>query len=160
MIRIRAIIFGLLAVSALIMGYSPNEISSDVPTTSAPFQELYRQGIDRHNGTIQPMNSTIVMAQPSILGRWNTGQENTVIEIKEVAGKIEGKIVTSDHTKVPIGRLILKDVYRVNQNFKGKLYSLRKNKWFDAEFSPKQEKIEVAITVGWVTREINWKKIY
>ena len=100
------------------------------------------------------------MAQPSILGRWNIGQENTVIEVKETAGKIEGRIVTSDHTKVPIGRLILKDVYRVNQNFKGKLYSLRKGKWFDAEFYLKQEKMEVAITVGWATRKINWKKTY
>lgn len=160
MIRIAALNFGLLAVSALMMGYSPNEISKDVPTASTAFQELYGQVIDRYNGTTQPMNSTISMAQPSILGRWNIGQENTVIEVKETAGKIEGRIVTSDHTKVPIGRLILKDVYRVNQNFKGKLYSLRKGKWFDTEFYLKQEKMEVAITVGWATRKINWKKTY
>ena len=27
------------------------------------------------------------MAQQSIIGRWNSGQENTVIEIKEIKGK-------------------------------------------------------------------------
>lgn len=60
MIRIRALNFGLLAVSALIMGCSPNEISTDELATSTAFQELYDQGIDRYIGTIQPMSSKSV----------------------------------------------------------------------------------------------------
>ncbi len=100
------------------------------------------------------------MAQQSILGRWNTGQENTVIEVKEVQGKIEGRIVASDHTKAPIGRLILKDVTKENGDIvKGSLYSLRKGKWFDATFSPKSKNMEVILTLGWVTRKFNWIKL-
>lgn len=139
------------------MGKDKNDLSADIKLNIGV---MNKKSKTRTMLYLFLLISISLMAQPSILGRWNTGQENTIIEIKETAGKIEGRIVTSDHTKVPIGRIILKDVYRVNQNFKGKLYSLRKNKWFDAEFSPKQEKIEVAITVGWVTREINWKKTY
>uniref|UniRef100_UPI004047654B hypothetical protein n=1 Tax=Algoriphagus sp. TaxID=1872435 RepID=UPI004047654B len=47
------------------------------------------------------LSSFSALAQQSILGRWNTGQENTVLEVKEVQGKIEGRIVASDHTKAP-----------------------------------------------------------
>lgn len=139
------------------MGKDENDLSADIKLNIGV---MNKKSKTRTMLYLFLLISISLMAQPSILGRWNTGQENTIIEIKEVAGKIEGKIVTSDHTKVPIGIIILKDVYRVNQNFKGKLYSLRKSKWFDAEFYPKQEKIGVVITVGWVKREINWKKTY
>jgi hypothetical protein len=105
------------------------------------------------------LSSFSAMAQQSILGRWNTGQENTVIEVKEVQGKIEGRIVSSDHTKAPLGRLILKDVTKKDGDIKGSLYSLRKGKWFAASFAPQSKNMEVIITLGWVTRKFNWKKL-
>lgn len=98
-------------------------------------------------------------AQQSIIGRWNTLQENTVIEIKEVLGKIEGRIVASDNMKVPIGSLILKGVYSESEYIKGSVFVLRKGKWYDASFSPQSNNMEVALTVGWVTRKLNWKKL-
>jgi hypothetical protein len=100
------------------------------------------------------------MAQQSIIGRWNSGQENTVIEIKEIKGKVEGRIVSSDNTKAPIGRLILKGVFREEGYISGSLYSLRKGKWFDASFSPQSKNMEVTLTVGLISRKLSWKKIH
>lgn len=105
------------------------------------------------------LSSFSSMAQQPILGRWNTGQENTVIEIKEVLGKIEGKIIASDNMKAPIGRLMLKDIQRKDGHIKGSLYGLRKGKWFDASFSPQSKNMEVTVNAGWVTRKLNWKKL-
>jgi hypothetical protein len=105
------------------------------------------------------LSSFSSVAQNSILGRWNTGQENTIIEIKEVQGKIEGRIIASNNIKAPIGKLILKDVYRENEHIKGSLYGLRKGKWFDVSFSPQPKNMEVALNAGWVTRKLNWKKL-
>lgn len=106
------------------------------------------------------LSSFSALAQQSILGRWNTGQENTVLEVKEVQGKIEGRIVASDHTKAPLGRLILKDVTKENGDIvKGSLYSLRKDKWFEATFAPQSKNMEVILTLGWVTRKFNWIKL-
>jgi|1048.fasta_scaffold08461_3 hypothetical protein len=104
--------------------------------------------------------SMTAVAQQSILGRWNTRQENTVIEVKEVKGKIEGRIVASDHAKAPIGMLLLKDIHIEELQMKGKLFALRKGQWFDASFSPKQNNMEVTLIVGWVTRKLNWRKLY
>lgn len=106
------------------------------------------------------LSTNSAMAQQSILGRWNTGQENTIIEIKEVQCKIEGRIVASDNSKAPIGRLIVKVVYSEDGHISGSLYSLRKGKWFDAFFSPKSKNMEVTLTVGWITRKLNWIKIF
>lgn len=100
------------------------------------------------------------MAQQSIIGRWNSGQENTVIEIKEVQGKIEGRIVASDNSKAPIGRLIVKVVYREDGHISGSVYSLRNAKWFDASFSPQSKNMEVTLAIGLITRKLNWKKIH
>lgn len=105
------------------------------------------------------LSSISLMAQESIIGYWNTGQENTVIEIKEVDSKIEGRIFTSDNSKAPTGKLILKDIYRDEDLVKGKLYSPKRDRWFDASFSPKSNDMEVTITAGWVERKVNWKKL-
>jgi uncharacterized protein (DUF2147 family) len=98
-------------------------------------------------------------AQESFIGHWNTGQENTIIEIKEVDSKIEGRIFSSDNSKASTGNFILKYIYRDEDQVKGKLYSPKRGRWFDASFSPKSNDIEFTITAGWVERKANWKKL-
>ncbi|WP_228780196.1 hypothetical protein [Aquiflexum lacus] len=105
------------------------------------------------------LSSISLMAQESILGHWNTGQENTVIEIKETDGKMEGRVISSDHPKAPLGKLILKELRREENLLKGKLYSPKFDKWFDASFLQKSNDCEVTIKVGWVERKVNWTKL-
>lgn len=104
------------------------------------------------------LTSTSLMAQNPILGQWHTGQEQTIIEIIEVEGKIEGRIIESSNAKVPIGRCILTGVYSHPEGVKGKLYSLRKNKWFEASFFPSTNQMEITINAGLAKRAVNWKR--
>lgn len=104
------------------------------------------------------LGSTSLMAQNPILGQWHTGQEQTIIEIIEVKGKIEGRIIESSNAKVPIGNCILTGVYSHPDGAIGKLYSLRKNKWFEASFYPSANQMEITITAGLVKRAVDWKR--
>ena len=50
-----------------------------------------------------------LVAQSPIEGIWNTGKENTKIEIAAADGIYAGKIVSSDNAKAKIGALLLID---------------------------------------------------
>lgn len=78
--------------------------------------------------------SVSTFAQQSISGIWNTGIENTKIEIKDANSKFEGKIYASDNPKAPKDKLMVKDVWKNNQGYKGKLYIISKARWMDAVF--------------------------
>lgn len=104
------------------------------------------------------LTSTSLMAQNPIIGQWNTGQEHTIIEVIEIEGKIEGRIVESANAKVPIGRCIFKDLYSHPAGVKGKLYSLRKHKWFEATLYPSSNQMKITITTGLAKRTVVWKR--
>ena len=83
--------------------------------------------------------STICMnAQQAIEGVWNTGKENTKIEIKEGAdGAYAGTVISSDNTNAKIGKQLIKDVKLVDGEWKGKLFAAKKKKWMDATLKEK-----------------------
>lgn len=96
-----------------------------------------------------------VNAQQSIEGIWNTGKDNTEIEIK----KDEGKIYTSDNENATLGKLIIKDIKMNNNTYKGKLYIIRKDRWVDALFVPNGNSLTVTISAGWQTKTLQWRKV-
>lgn len=69
---------------------------------------------------------TSVTAQESIMGKWNTGQDNTQIEIKAIGNEHEGTIISSDNPNAPIGKLIIKEVIKVGDKYEGKLYAVKR----------------------------------
>lgn len=97
-------------------------------------------------------------AQSSLNGVWNTGQDNTKIEIKSENGFYLGKIISSDNSNVKIGTLILKEVKSESGKWKGKLYSLKKKKWFDAALELKGSKLMVTVKSGWASKTVDWTK--
>jgi len=62
-----------------------------------------------------------INAQQSIAGIWNTGKENTKVEIAEADGIYEDKIVSSDNAKAKIGKQMLKEISFVDGVWKGKI---------------------------------------
>ena len=98
-------------------------------------------------------------AQTSITGIWDTGQENSKIEIKEMNGVYEGKLVSSDNPKAKIGNLILKDVKSVGRTLKGKLFSVKKNKWFDAVLKTEGKQLLITISSGISSKTLKWSKV-
>ena len=99
-----------------------------------------------------------IHAQTSISGIWNTGQDNTKIEIKGDNGVYEGRLISSDNANAKIGKLILKDVKSVSGTWKGKLYSVKKNKWFDAVLKAEGNHLLVTVSSGWNSKTLKWSK--
>lgn len=97
-------------------------------------------------------------AQQSIAGIWNTGQDNTQVEISETDGLYSGKIISSDNEEAKIGNQLLKEIKSVGGKWKGKLYSPKKNKWFDAVLEEKGDQLLVSVKAGVMSKTLEWKK--
>ncbi len=102
--------------------------------------------------------TTISMNAQSLAGIWNTGEENTKIEITEDNGVVSGKILSSDNAKAKIGKQIIKDVKFSNGEWKGQLYAAKKGKWYDAVLKENGSQLDITIKVGWMSKTITWKK--
>lgn len=97
-------------------------------------------------------------SQQSLTGTWNTGQENTIIEITEINKVYSGKIISSDNDNAKIGNQLLKEVKLTGGKWKGKMYSPKKNKWFDAVLEEKDEQLQVTVKAGIMSKTLEWKR--
>ena len=97
-------------------------------------------------------------AQQDLAGIWNTGEDNTKIEITEDAGVFKGKILSSDNAKAKIGTQIIKDVKLSNGEYKGKLYAAKRGEWYDVVLKENSSQLDITIKVGWMTKTVEWKK--
>jgi uncharacterized protein (DUF2147 family) len=97
-------------------------------------------------------------AQTSITGIWDMGQDNTKIEIKGDNGVFEGRVASSDNPSAKIGNVILKDVKSVGGTWTGKLYSVKKNKWFDAVLKAEGNQLLVTVSSGRMSKTLKWSK--
>ncbi|MEL6255001.1 MAG: hypothetical protein AAFR87_23540 [Bacteroidota bacterium] len=104
------------------------------------------------------ISSLSMSAQQSIAGIWNTGKENTKIEITEVDGLYQGKILSSDNDKAKIGKLILKDIKSVRKGYKGKLFAAQKGEWMNAELKEKDNKLSITVSAGFMSKTVEWFK--
>ena len=102
--------------------------------------------------------TTISINAQSLAGIWNTGEDNTKIEITEDNGVVNSKILSSDNAKANIGNQILKDVKSSNGAWKGQLYAAKKGKWYDAVLKEKDNQLAITIKVGFMTKTIDWTK--
>ncbi|MGB1206466.1 MAG: DUF2147 domain-containing protein [Chitinophagales bacterium] len=99
-------------------------------------------------------------AQTDIIGVWKVGEDNTKVEFyQKEQGVIDGKIISSDNPKAKIGKNLVKDVQYKAGEWKGKVYSPKKKKWYDATLERKQDKLEVAISVGFFSKTMEWKNV-
>lgn len=98
------------------------------------------------------LTSISMSAQQSIEGVWDTGQENTKIEITNNLGKI----YSSDNKMATVGKIMIKELIKTNNTYKGKLYLVRRNRWVDAVFIPKGNSLTVTISAGWQSKTLKW----
>ncbi|PIQ48962.1 MAG: hypothetical protein COW03_07335 [Cytophagales bacterium CG12_big_fil_rev_8_21_14_0_65_40_12] len=101
------------------------------------------------------LTSVSMNAQQSINGIWNTGQDNTTIEINSSTGKIH----SSNNEKATIGKLIVKDLNKIDNAYKGKLYIIKKKRWVDVEFVPNGNSLTVTISKGWQSKTLMWNLV-
>ena len=108
---------------------------------------------------ILTLYSYSVFSQSDLFGTWNTNNEdNTTIEISESKSQITGKIKSSDNPQTEIGTIILKDFKKDGNRWKAKLYAPKRGKWYDAIISPKGQILEIEISVGFLSKTLEWKK--
>lgn len=98
-------------------------------------------------------------SQSSLKGIWNTGEDNTKIEIYQSNDHWVGKIKSSDNPKAKIGEVVLKDLKKDDNNWKGEIYTAKKQQWYEAIITPKGNILEIEISVGFITKTVEWKKI-
>jgi uncharacterized protein (DUF2147 family) len=94
----------------------------------------------------------------SIIGTWNTLEDNTTIQIIEQKGILFGRIKASDNTKAQVGRLILKDLVKSGNAWTGKIFAVKKNEWYDVEISSEKNRLKLKIQVGFVHKNLIWQK--
>jgi len=102
--------------------------------------------------------SHCVFGQSNLRGAWDTGEDNTIIEITEIDGKTTGKIKSSDNPKAKIGNVILKEVNKNGRIWVGKIYAAKRQEWYDAEITQKGDVLEIKINVGLFSKTVEWKK--
>lgn len=99
-----------------------------------------------------------LIAQEDIKGIWNIGEENTKVEIYEKEGAIWGKIISSDNKDLKTGIDILRDFTFKKDKWVGKMYAIRKKKEVNAEFVKNGDNLNIQIHVGFITKNLEWKK--
>lgn len=97
-----------------------------------------------------------VHAQGSLKGIWNTGKDNTKIEITQEEDVYIGKIISSDNVNAKIGNQLLKDVRLVDGEWKGKLYAPKKKKWLDAVVKEENKQLFITVSAGFMSKTITW----
>lgn len=107
--------------------------------------------------TVGLIFTVVVMnAQDTLAGVYDTGKGNTKIEIKEQEGVCTGTVVSSD--KLKPGTLMLKEITSVGGTWQGKLYSVKKKKWYDAVFREEDGQLLVTVDAGIAKRTVTWTK--
>jgi hypothetical protein len=100
-----------------------------------------------------------VLGQASLNGVWATGEDNTKIEILEVDGQISGKIKSSNNEKAKIGKVILKDLNKKGGKCTGRIFAAKRGEWYDVKITPNKDVLEIKISVGLLSRSVEWKKV-
>ena len=98
-----------------------------------------------------------VYSQDVLKGVWNTGEDNTLIEVYKKDEAYFGKIVSSDNSKATIGLDVMRNFILTENKWIGKIYSLKKKKEFDAELIDNGDLLKIAVSAGFFTKKLEWK---
>ena len=101
---------------------------------------------------------SLVFPTEDISGIWNTGRDNTKIEIYKKDSEYFGEIISSDNTKAKKGTLIIRNFTYQEDKWKGKFYSLRFDKLIDAEISIDNNILSVTVYSGFKSKTVEWEK--
>ena len=100
----------------------------------------------------------MINAQQSPIGIWNTGKDNTKVEILDDDKSKVGTIISSDNVKANIGKRLIKDIQLVDGKWQGKLFADKKGKWMDAVFKIKDNSLHITVKKGLMSKTIKWSK--
>jgi len=100
-----------------------------------------------------------LLAQDSLAGVWQTGEDNSEVKITEQDGVHSGKLISSDNPKAKIGTEILKEFSQVDGAWKGSLYAAKRGKWYKASIVPSSDTLNITVSAGIVTQKVTWNRV-
>lgn len=100
-----------------------------------------------------------LLAQEDIKGNWQTGDENTIVEIYNKEGAIFGKIISSDNVKATIGMDVMKNFIYKDGKWSGEIYSLKKKKTYTSEFTLSGQILDIKVFATMGTKELQWERV-
>ncbi|MEL0199688.1 MAG: hypothetical protein VW905_06845, partial [Gammaproteobacteria bacterium] len=74
--------------------------------------------------------SSKIFGQNEIVGKWNAGKENSIVEIYENSGELFGKIISCDRAEV-VGKINLRNLEKKGDHWEGELYVFKRRSWYD-----------------------------
>ena len=99
-----------------------------------------------------------LLAQDNLLGTWDTGNQNSLIEIYQGNQGYAGKVVSSDNPEAKVGMPIIKDLKCKDGKWTAKLYALKRKECYDAEMVVNDERLKITVSVGFFSKTINWSR--
>lgn len=101
--------------------------------------------------------STGTRAQTSITGTWNTGKENSIVEIYEDSGDLFGKIISSDRAEV-VGKINLRNLQNKGDHWEGELFVFKRTSWYDVSMHEENDTLYLVISIGFFEKEVQWPR--
>jgi uncharacterized protein (DUF2147 family) len=103
--------------------------------------------------------SPALFAQTELTGTWSTGEQNTLIEIVENDGVLSGEILSSDNPKAIIGKQVLKEIKKDDDEWRGKIFAAKKKKWYGARLTPEEDILKITVKSGFISKTVEWKRV-
>lgn len=97
-------------------------------------------------------------AQSPLDGTWETGEDNTVVEVSEQGGVVTGKLVSSDNAKAKVGTEILRNFSLVNGVWTGSLYAPKRGKEYKATIAPSADTLNINVSAGIGSKKVTWTR--
>lgn len=101
--------------------------------------------------------SLTALSQNEIVATWDTGRENSIVEIYEDNGELFGKIISSDRAEV-VGKINLKNLQNKGDHWEGELFVFKRRSWYDVAIHKENETLFVVISIGFFEKEVEWPK--
>ena len=104
------------------------------------------------------LSATFLFSDESIVGFWQTGKNNTVVEIYEKDGLFFGKVIKSKKVGASIGKDLITNCRLIDGKYYGELNNLKSNETFNIILSTKEEDIEIAVLLGFFKQKKIWSR--
>lgn len=97
-------------------------------------------------------------AEGALNGLWQTGEDNSIVEVTETNGVATGKLVSSDNPKAVAGTEILRNFSESGGTWKGSIYAVRRDKLMDATITPSADSLAIDVNAGFISKDLTWTR--
>lgn len=101
--------------------------------------------------------SFTAFSQNELVGTWDTGKENSIVEIYEDNGELFGKIISSDRAEV-VRKINLKNLQNKGDHWEGELFVFKRRSWYDVDIHEENDTLYLVISVGFFEKEVQWPR--